>query len=79
MAIELRMKTKVLPGGKIEISVPELLAGQEVTIVVTIEDNMLNRQNHVIDILKNVAGPQLFSTAENVDTYICKERESWNR
>lgn len=77
MAIEIRMKTKVLPGGKIEISVPELLAGQEVTIVVTGEDTTLIEQDHVIDLLKTVAGHQLFSTTEEVDTYINDERESW--
>lgn len=79
MAIEIRMKTKVLPGGKIEISVPELLAGQEVTIVVTGEDTTLIEQDHVIDLLKTVAGHQLFSTTEEVDTYINDERESWGR
>lgn len=79
MAIELRMKTKVLPGGKIEISAPELIAGQEATIVVTVEDYKLNGQGHVIDLLKNIAGHQLFSTAEDVDAYIREERESWDR
>jgi hypothetical protein len=79
MAIELRMKTRVLPGGKIEISAPELIAGQEATIVVTVEDNKLNGQGHVIDLLKQAAGHQLFSTAEEIDTYIRQERESWDR
>ena len=79
MAIEVRMKTKVLPGGKIEISAPELIAGQEATIVVTVEDTMLNGHSHVIDLLKNVAGHQLFSGAEEIDTYIREERESWDR
>jgi hypothetical protein len=67
MAIELRIKTKVLPGGKIEISVPELIAGQEATIVVTVEDYKLNGQGHVIDLLKNLPGHQLFHTAEEID------------
>ena len=79
MAIELRMKTRVLPGGKIEISAPELIAGQEATIVVTVEESKLNGQGHVIDLLKNVAGHQLFHTAEEIDTHIREERESWDR
>lgn len=78
MAIELRMKAKVLPGGKIEISAPELIAGQEATIVVTVEDSKLNGQGHVIDLLKNVTGHQLFSTAEEIDAYIREERKSWD-
>src|SRR5215469_558595 len=79
MAIEVRMKTRVLPGGKIEISAPELIPGQEATIVVTVEDHKLNGQGHVIDLLKNLAGHQLFQTAEEIDTYIHEERESWDR
>jgi hypothetical protein len=39
MAIEVRVKTTVLPGGRIEISTPELIPGQQATVVVTIEDN----------------------------------------
>jgi hypothetical protein len=78
MAIELRMKTKVLPGGKIEISAPELIAGQEATIVVTVEDYKLNGQGHVIDLLNKLAGHQLFHTAEEIDTHIREERESWD-
>ena len=73
MAIEVRMKTKVLPGGKIEISAPELIAGQEATIVVTVEDYKLNGQGHVIDLLKNLPGRQLFHTAEEIDTHIREE------
>lgn len=79
MAIEVRMKTKVLPGGKIEISAPELIAGQEATIVVTVEDYKLNGQGHVIDLLKNLPGHQLFHTPEEIDTHIREERESWDR
>ncbi|HZU66779.1 MAG TPA: hypothetical protein VFA09_05840 [Ktedonobacteraceae bacterium] len=35
MATELRVKTVVLPGGKIEISTPQLIPGQEATVIVT--------------------------------------------
>ncbi len=76
MTIEVRVKTKVLPGGKIEISAPELIAGQEATIVVTVEDNKPS-ERHVIDVLKNLPGHQLFHNAEEIDTHIREERESW--
>ncbi|MGH2493349.1 MAG: hypothetical protein ACRDIV_01460 [Ktedonobacteraceae bacterium] len=78
MAIEVRVKTKVLPGGKIEISAPELIAGQEATIVVTVEDSK-SSERHVIDVLKNLPGHQLFHTADEVDAHIREERESWDR
>ena len=78
MAIEVRVKTKILPGGKIEISAPELIAGQEATIIVTVEDNKPD-ERHVIDVLKNLSGHQLFHTADEIDAHIREERESWDR
>ena len=79
MATEIRVKTTVLPGGRIEISTPELIAGQHATVVVTIEDNGQVGQHHVIDILAALPGHQLFQNAEEVDTYMHEERDSWDR
>ena len=77
MATEVRVKTVVLPGGKIEISTPELISGQRATVVVTIEDNETIEQSHVIDILKMLAGHRLYQSAEGVDAYIREERDAW--
>jgi hypothetical protein len=76
MATEVRVKTIVLPGGKIEISTPELIAGQHATVVVTVENNDLSTQHHVIDILLALSGHQLFQSAEEVDAYLREERNS---
>ena len=67
MATEVRVKTVVLPGGKIEISTPELILGQRATVVVTIEDDEPIEQSHVIDILKTLVGRRLYQSAEEVD------------
>jgi len=77
MATEVRVKTIVLPGGKIEISTPELIAGQHATVVVTVEENEVPNQRHVIDILLALSGHQLFQSAEEVDAYLREERNSW--
>ena len=77
MATEVRVRTIVFPGGKIEISTPELIPGQHATVVVTIEDNEPAQQSHVIDILTALPGHQLFHSAEEVDAYIHEERDSW--
>ena len=79
MTTEIRVKTTVLPGGKIEISTPELIPGQHATAVVTIEDDGQVEQHHVIDILAALPGHQLFQNAEEVDAYLHKERDSWDR
>ncbi len=79
MAIEVRVKTIVLPGGRIEISTPELIPGQHATVVVTVEDNQSTEQRHVIDILAALPGYQLFQSSEEVDAYVREERASWER
>lgn len=77
MATEVRIKTTVLPGGRIEISRPELIPGQQATVVVTIEDTVPVNQRHVIDILASLPGHQVFQTAEEVEAHMKEERDSW--
>jgi hypothetical protein len=68
-----------LPGGKIEISTPELIPGRRATVVVTIEDSEPIEQPHVIDMLKTLSGHQLYRSAEEVDAYIREEGDAWER
>lgn len=77
MAIEVRVNTVVLPGGKIEISRPELIPGRQATVVVLIEDQPPVEPRHVIDILATLPGHRLFQNAEEVDAYLRGERDSW--
>lgn len=77
MAIEVRVDTVVLPGGKIEISRPELIPGQHATVVVLIEEQQSVEHRHVIDILEKLQGHRLFQHVEDVDTFVREERDSW--
>ena len=77
MATEVHIKTTVLAGGRIEISRPELIPGQQATVIVTIEDTIPVNQRHVIDILTSLPGHQLFQNAEEIDAYVKEERDSW--
>jgi hypothetical protein len=78
--IEIAVKTTVLPGGKIEISLPELIPGQEATIIVKVADEAIEKmtitERHA---RANYQGGALFKTAEEVDAYIRQERDSWER
>jgi hypothetical protein len=78
VTIEVHVKTVVLPGGKIEISIPELVAGQEATVVITVENEKPLEQRHVIDILNSLPKHRMFKTIEEVDAYIREEREAWD-
>ena len=77
---EVRIKTIILPGGKIEISSPDLIAGQHATVIVKVEEEQpekLTIDEHLAR--ANYQGGALFKTAEEVDAYIREERDSWER
>ena len=81
------------PDGHIDIAMPELAPGQRVSI--TIEPEPAASANAtpaagakvytpegaipMIDIIRQAPGQQLFKTADEVDEYIRRERESWDR
>ena len=77
MAIEVRVKTVVLPDGRIEITTPELIPGRRATVVLTIEDNEAIEQPHVIDILRTLPSHRLYQSAKEGDAYIREERDAW--
>ena len=79
MAIEVRVKTVVLPVGKIEISDPELVAGQEATVVVTVEAQKPVHQQSILDLLESFPKHRIFKTGAEVDAYIREERDAWDR
>ena len=78
MSIEISMTTTILPGGKIELSSPEFVAGQQATVLVKIEDE----QPHKYTVSQHLAranyhGGRLFTTADEVDAYIREQRDTW--
>jgi hypothetical protein len=79
MATAMYIKTTVLPGGKIEVSVPESVAGQQATVFVVLEEEAQAPKRPLSEILRDYPGGQLFKTAAEVDAYIRAERDSWER
>jgi len=73
------LKTTILPGGKIEITDPNLPSGESVEVVVLLPDSGKKNGDSAIDILNKSPGHRLFQTAEEVDFYIHGERGSWDR
>ena len=73
----LHLKTTVLPGGKIEIVDKELPVGEVVNVTVT--HSSPSSQRSAVDILEEAPGHRLFKTAEDVESYLKDERESWDR
>ena len=78
MQSALRIKTTVLPGGKIEVVDETLQAGESVDVIVLPQRASAARQS-AVDILAGAPGHRLFHTAEEVDASIKKERNAWDR
>ena len=79
MQSALRITTKVLPGNKIEIQVPEAEIGDSVDVFVILPEKVASKKRSAVDILNELPGRQLFKTTEEADKYLKEERESWDR
>ena len=77
MQTAIRVQTKVQSGGKIEISDPQLPAGENVEVIILLSSPSLEDRRSVVDILADASGHRLFRTAEEVKRYIQDERGSW--
>jgi hypothetical protein len=79
MSNAIHIQTTILPGGKIEVSAPELPPGKRANVFVVVEDEEPQEKRPVREILANLSGHRLFQSAEEVDAYIRGERDSWER
>ena len=73
----LHIRTKVLPGGKIEIVDQELSVGETVEVVISPVPAPTARS--AWQIISEGPGQRLFKTAKEVDDYLAEEKASWER
>jgi hypothetical protein len=71
------LKTTVLPGGRIEIEDIGLEEGESIDVIIVSSSPSLKRS--ALDILAEAEGHRLFKIAEEVDSYLRDERDSWQR
>ena len=79
MPSALYRKTAVLPGGKIEVTDQALPPGEVVDVIVLLPPSSATTRRSAVDILAEAPGHRLFKTAADVDDYLRKEREAWDR
>jgi hypothetical protein len=79
MQTALRVKTTVLPGGKIEINTTELAPGESVEVIILMPEPASDMRRSAVDILAEAPGRRLFNTADEVDSYLRTERDEWDR
>ena len=79
MQSALRMQTTILPGGRIEISNPQLQQGENVELIILLPPTAsTTKKRSALDILMEAPGHRLFKSAEEVDHYLREERDSWD-
>ena len=75
----MHIKTKVLPGRRIEVTSESLVEGEQVEVIIVLPAKSRRRRRKVLDILEATSPPQVFKTPDDVDRYLEGERSSWDR
>lgn len=78
MQSALRITTKVLPGNKIEIQVPEAEIGDSVDVFVILPEKVATKKRSVLDIIEESRRRHPSRTAEDIDRELQEERLSWD-
>lgn len=74
----LHITTKVLPGNKIEVEIPDAQIGDSVDVFVVLPEKAEPKKRSVIEILEEVHAKRPPKSAEEIDKYLQQERESWD-
>lgn len=78
MQSALRITTKVLPGNKIEVQLPPGSEGEEVDVFIVLPEKPKAERRNVMEIIENARRHRIGMTAEQIDSYLREERESWD-
>jgi hypothetical protein len=79
MQSAIHLTTRVLPGNRIEVAVPELKVGDPVDVFLVPRPIPAPSGDSVLEIIESLGGHRLFSTTEDVDRHIREERDAWHR
>jgi hypothetical protein len=78
MQSALRITTKVLPGNKIEIDIPDAEIGDSVDVFVILPEKAATKKRSVLDIIEESRRRHPSRTAEDIDRQLQEERLSWD-
>jgi len=79
MSNALHLKTKVLPGGKIELTDRNLPSGAAVDVFVLLPESRARESPSAVGVLKEAPGHRRFKTPKDVEEYLHEERSAWDR
>jgi hypothetical protein len=79
MQTPLRITTKVLPGNKIEVNLPESEIGTDIEIIVMMPETPKPKPRRALEILEAAHRMGPFRTPAEIDRDLQAERDSWER
>ncbi len=79
MSTELRIWTKVLSGGRVEVASPELVEGDVVDVSISRPERAEERRRSALEVIRRLQGHRMFSNAEEADAHLQAERDAWQR
>ena len=79
MQTAVRLTGTVQPGGRVEVSSPQLPAGKAVAVIVLFPREAEKERRSIVDVLAEAPGHLAFQTADEVDTYLREESDSCER
>ncbi|WP_036478581.1 hypothetical protein [Myxosarcina sp. GI1] len=74
----LHLTTKVLPGNKIEIEIPESEIGDTVDVFVVLPEKNKPQKRSVLELIEESRSRHACRSAEDIDRQLREERESWD-
>jgi hypothetical protein len=74
----LHLTTKVLPGNKIVLEIPEGEIGDTVDVFVVLPEKPKEKKRSVVEMLEEIHLLRPPKSAEEIDTQLREERASWD-
>jgi hypothetical protein len=78
MQAALRVMTKVLPGNKVELDIPEGAIGEEIEIIIMLPEPRKPRKRRGLEILEAAHQLGEFRSVEEVERDLRSERDAWD-
>lgn len=78
MQTAFKVTTKVLPGNKIEVELPPGSENKEVEVIIVLPKETSAKPRNVLEIIEEARNNRIGMTAEQIDSYLKEERESWD-
>lgn len=78
MQSAIKIKTKVLPGNKVEVQVPPGSEGEEVEVFVVLPEKKQVGRENILQFLEEVRSHHPHRSVEEIDRDLQIERESWD-